>query len=119
MVGCAYFSSSEKHVFVEHPIIHRTIFLIFVQSIDAIDVIKCHSKLLKQYQCNRCHMMLIGANRMSNVQMFQYSNVPIFQCSNVPMFHWSASPLVHWSIGQLDHWSISQLVHWSISPLVH
>ena len=45
--------------------------------------------------------MLIDANLMSNVQMFQCSNVPIFnvpmfKCSNVPMFHWTTGPLVHW-----------------------
>ena len=62
---------------------------------------KCHSKSLKQYQCNWCHKMLINADWMSNVQMFQWSNIQMFQCSNVPMcfsFHRVARfscPLVH------------------------
>ena len=48
---------------------------------------KCHSKSLKQYQCNWCHMMQIDADWMSNVPMFQCSNDPMFKCFNIPMIH--------------------------------
>ena len=60
---------------------------IHTQFIDAINwCYKCHSKSLKQYQCNWCHKMKIDADWMSNVHMFQCSNVPMIQCSNVPIF---------------------------------
>ena len=70
--------------------------------LENINIDKCHSKLFTQDQCNWCHKMLIDANWMLNVQMFQCSNVSIFQWSNVPMcfsFPWVAGvsfPLVHW-----------------------
>ena len=48
---------------------------------------------LKQYQCNWCHKMLIDADWMSNVPMFQFSNVSMFQCSQVPMFPCSHVPM--------------------------
>ena len=62
---------------------------------------KCHSKSLKQYQCNWCHKMQIDADWMSNVPMFKCSNVPMIQCSNVFFFSWGRKSLL--SIGPLVH----------------
>ena len=47
---------------------------------------KCHSKLLKQYQCIWCHKMQLDCGWMfqcSNVLMFKWSNVQMFKCSNI------------------------------------
>ena len=66
----------------------RQLFQIFTQSIamqciDSIDVTSFTLKLIKQYQCKWCNKILIDANWMLNVHMFQFSNVQIFKCSDV------------------------------------
>ena len=124
------------------PLYVRTTFLIFTQSIDAIDITSV-SKSLKQYRCIWCHKMQVEADLMSNVPMFQWSSVQMLHCSNDPMFQWcnvpmcfffswgrksfssigpsvrSLGPLVHCSIGPLVHWTIVPSVYWSIGPLFH
>ena len=74
---------------------------------------KCHSKSLKQYQCNWCPQISWGY--FGDILGYLWN---IFG----PFVHWSIGPLVHWSIGPLlplDYWSNGPLVHWSIGPLVH
>ena len=100
------FFSSDRSSYSDNGLLYihpwrQPLFQIFTQSINA----KCHSKSLKQYQCNWESQENVQC-RMANVQ---WSFGPLLHCSIVPLFHWSIGPLI-----QLVHWSISLLVHWSI-----
>ena len=77
--------SSDRSSYSDVGLLHtRTTFSDFHSVLWCNWCYKCHSKSLKQYQCNWCHRMLIECE-CSNVPMFQCSNNSMFQCSSAPM----------------------------------